>query len=154
MFENMDIKKFCEKQVVKGNTIFYIHKLPALTGFRVLESLREQLGETMAKVDIGNDQNNNQQAGTEIIKSFILAVAKLPATYVENTLMPALFEHVKYETKDKSIVGLKLLGSEESAFSGLEPIVVYELILRALCVNFYQSFAGMISKSAAAATKD
>ena len=40
----------------------------------------------------------------------------------------------------------QLAGTEDTAFDGLEPVAVYEVLLRALAVNFTASFRALVSK--------
>lgn len=131
----MDIKEFTKKEVQLGSTKFIINKLHALDGYTVLESLRETLGETLGNIDMKSP-----------LEGVIKSIMKLPASYIKDELMPALFKEVVFINKSAPQgMALEGEGADRMAFQDLDPVEIYELLARALCVNFYQSFAGKLS---------
>ncbi len=132
----IDFKKMTEREVKLGETTFIIGKLNAMEGFKLLESIREQLGLTLSELNTAKMQEQNFLG--EILKS----VVRLPQQYVQKELIPILFNNIQF-SKSNQVGGLRLHGAEEMAF--IDPLHVYEVLLRALCVNFYSSFAGKLS---------
>lgn len=138
---NFDLSKMAEKQVKIGDTTFHIGKLNAMKGFRLLESLREQLGIVMSNMEV-DELKGQKGKDDKFLKEILKTILKLPAVYVDEKLIPVLFDNIQFSQGDQ-IKGLKLHGAEDMAFT--DPLQVYEILARALCVNFYSSFAGKLS---------
>ena len=106
-----------------GETAFTIGKMPATKGWDTLESIREAVREPLESM--------------HDIKAIVTALPKLFARALRDTM----FEHVTFRNR---IAGtpLVLAGNEETAFDAIdaEPVAIYEMFLRSLCVNFTPSF--------------
>ena len=125
----------------EGTTHFTIHKLLAMEGFRVLDKIREAVGERLSHVD--SDAS---------VPTMIAAVAlSIPTAKVEEIMRP-LFAQVTY-TNTHAKTPLKVSDGniiDDAAFAGLEPIAIYNLLIRCLAVNFFSSFTEIKSLLATA----
>ena len=101
-----------------------------------------------ALVDATNKRPDPEQLSGSALATFVTGVAKLvlglDLSFVEK-LRNVLFGTVRYQTiKSKT---QRPLGNNEvdqdQAFENLEAIQVYEVMLRALAVNFFDSFRGL-----------
>ena len=132
------IKNFGDIKFKIKNTEFDIVKLPPMSGFKVVENIRETLAATANKFDGG--------AGTEEESAtlFFKAVLGLPPSFIDY-LMSELFEHVQFSGGAIDKGWAKLKGLEDTAFDNFEVINIYEVLARALYVNFSGSFIGIMS---------
>ena len=56
-----------------------------------------------------------------------------------------LFAEITF-TNANAKTAMPLAGNEGLALSGLEPVAVYEILMRALAVNFTESFSAILSR--------
>lgn len=134
---DFNFEKLCTPEFTIGNTKFMIHKLTGFEGFRVLESLREKLAEAVASIDFKTEED---------VKKIFINIMRMPASYIEGYLIPSLFCNVSYANPSApNFMPIKGMGAIDMAFEKLEPTDIYEVLLRALCINFYQSFKGKVS---------
>ena len=122
------------------NTDFSIVKLPPMNGFDVSEEIRINLVTTADKFDAGDGSDSQN------VILFTKAIMGLPTAFVKY-LMVVLFEYVEFKGKDVGIdkSWAKLKGLEDMAFQGFEIINIYEVLARALFVNFSGSFSDLAS---------
>lgn len=124
-----------------GKTHFTITKLMPFEGFRVLDKIREAVGEQAAKLPADAS-----------VQNIIVAIAmSIPSEKLEAIMRP-LFTSVTFTSAtvktpapvaDHNTI-------DEMAFNGLEPITIYNLLLRCLAVNFFSSFTAIKSLLATA----
>ncbi|MEE9451373.1 MAG: hypothetical protein V3V61_01290 [Gammaproteobacteria bacterium] len=134
----MNIDEYKNSKVEIGKTTFVIDKLNANAGFKVLEILR---------VAIIASGESFQTAGNDFM-NMCKGVLGLPIDIVES-VKTELFNNIRFfkeknETKGKGIYLQRQC--YDMAFEGLEPIDMYDLLLRALVVNFFSSFQKLKSK--------
>ena len=111
-----------------GETHFLIDKLPAMQAWRVLERIRHELAKTEVTIPT-NGQNPD---------ALLRSVLSLDPAFVEG-LRRDIFAHVRF-TNARAQTPQQLASAEDMAFDGLEPVAIYEVMLRALAVNFMPSF--------------
>ena len=123
-----------------GDTRFFIAKLPAMAGFDLLEAIRHELGKSQAL-----------SLPTEVLKeddrsiaTFLKIVLSLDPAFVRK-VRSALFEKVSF-SNSRVPAPQQLAGAEEIAFDGLEPIAIYEVLLRSAAVNFTPSLDALVSR--------
>ena len=120
-----------------GGTRFFIAKLPAMAAFDLLELIRHQVGKSAAlAVPEGSED--------ESVGALLKMVLSLDPAFVAR-VRQRLFEKVSFSNERVS-TPLKLAGAEDMAFDGLEPVAVYEVLLRCLAVNFTASLRAGVSK--------
>lgn len=124
-----------------GTVRFKIDKMPATQGWRLMEYIRHAIGtqDHMAGVS-PNDPGSTLVMG-------IAAIAALPTDTVEY-IRNVMFPHVHYwtaEVRGGNGVTLTTDGDIDMAFADLEPVHLYELIVRCLAVNFTASYTAILS---------
>ena len=122
-----------------GETRFRIAKLAAIPAWRLLERIRAEVGRTLQGLDMPEAGEGKSAA----MVAALSAVLALPEPFVES-LRVTLFKHVQYSNRHVGQLS-PLDGSEDSAFDGLEPVAVYEVLVRSLAVNFSPSFRGLFA---------
>jgi len=134
------VKSFGDTKFKIKGTEFSIEKLPPMEGFRVAEQIRVNLAETSDKFDVGEGSDN------ENVALFLKAILGLPPSFVDY-LMEKMFDSIQFTGKDtgQEKGWQSLRGSEDSAFINFEVINIYEVLWRALYVNFFGSFSGIAS---------
>ncbi len=132
MFKNF--KKFGDTKFKLKKTEFSVVKLPPMKGFSVTERIREALATTANKFEVkdGTDEEN--------AALFFKAVLGLPPAFVEY-LMDELFEYIEYSGNGVDQGWINLNAGRDMAFEGFEVINIYEVLGRALFVNFSGSFS-------------
>ena len=137
-----------DRDVTIGTTNFRIVKLLPLQAYAALEMIRPAL---LKSVDA------NFGIGAMAVSTWLEA-ANLPADQTKTMLatallnMPALqVEAVRQElfrrvyfTSETHPTQTPVAGNESAAFKGLRPSHIYEMFLRAGCVNFTESLADLI----------
>ena len=113
-----------------GNCKFSVEKLRAMEGYWLLEQIRYEFRNTVLK-ELGDDEN-------ALFASFFM----LDPQFVE-TVRKRLFQRVKF-TNESAITAQQLAGAEDIAFTGLEPLAIYEIIVRCLMINFSNSLRDIL----------
>ena len=127
MLDLSNPESLSEPQFQIGDTRFSVKKMPAMEAWAVLEKIRAQTG---AAMDLSTPEGG-------IEHTFLRIIVSLRVDFV-NSLRMELFRHVSYTNASTSLV--PVAGNEDNAFDGLEPIAVYEVLVRCLAVNFTGSF--------------
>ena len=130
----LDKAGFMDRQRQIGDTMFRFDKMDALVGYEVLELLRTALGHNLGDL-LDVDMDNPMQMFGKLLS----AVGVVSPQHM-NAVRNAMFEYVTFTNKSVTN-GTKLISMEGMAFADLEPVHVYEVLLRALCVNFRASFS-------------
>lgn len=133
MFDAMKEEKF-----KIDNVEFSITKLDALSGWKMLESIRHQ----MSKTDITGAKTDDKQEG---MQKFMSSILSLDPVFIDD-LRLKLFANVQFKTKDVTTGWLPLTDTIDMAFADLEPSAIYEVLMRSLVVNFTRSFTEIISR--------
>lgn len=115
-----------------GGTRFVISKLPAMPAFHLLESIRREVGRTTASED------PNASVG-----SLLQVILSLEPEFVDR-VRRTLFDKVLF-ANEKAMTPQTLAGAEDTAFSTLEPVSVYTVLVRCLVVNFSASLRSVAS---------
>ena len=124
-----------------GDTRFFIAKLPAMAAFDLLEAIRHELGKSQALSLPSMDALDNEDRS---IVSLLKIVLSLDPAFVRK-VRSALFEKVSF-SNSRVPAPQQLAGAEEIAFDGLEPIAIYEVLLRSAAVNFTPSLDALVSR--------
>lgn len=114
---------------------FHIAKLPPLAGMDLLEFIRASLAKTSNGIDAGDSNAEN-------IALFFKTILALPPADVKY-IRDELFKNIEFKSPGVDRGLLRLSGSEDMAFQGFEIINIYEVLVRALYVNFSGSFSGI-----------
>ena len=99
-----------------------------MKAWSLLERIREKMADTLGGIEL-------EGPVTEL--DFFRSILGLEATFVES-VRRELFMFV-YFTNEAAQTRQRLGGAEDTAFEKLEPFAVYEVLLRALAVNFFPS---------------
>ncbi len=129
------IKEDLTKQEVEINgVIFHFDKLSAWDGFPIAEKIRFALAGPLTTTSTGSDN------------MFLATVLKIKPEDLRG-IARDLFPHVKFRKAGSKDSFVKLADAEDMAFGQLEVIDVYEVILRAIGVNFSNTIVGIVSRS-------
>ena len=120
-----------------GETRFFVAKLPAMAAFDLLESIRHELSKSA-------DMSLSEVGAAKTIGSLIKVVLSLNPAFVAR-VRRKLFEKVSF-SNERMVSPQALAGAEDAAFSGLEPMLVYEVLIRCLAINFTASWQYAVSK--------
>lgn len=150
--EDKSIKALLEGFVAKAENLiapeftmndvkFRVTKLAPLKGFDLFEEIRYQLARN-ADTDHGGKNSEKESA---IL--FFKAVLTLNPVIIMD-IRSILFVNVEFMGGESGVDKkyTKLVGLEEMAFSTLEAIHIYELLIRCLAVNFSASFRALASE--------
>ena len=122
------------KTTVKiGDTTFKINKLMVMDSLDVLEDIREGMGQRLLDLE-------NVSLQEAIVRAVIGAPRELVAR-----IRDRLFEEVTFKNQSAK-THVTLAGSEEMAFENLSAVDVYEVLVRSLAVNFFDSFQELASR--------
>ena len=124
-----------------GGTRFAVAKLPAMAGFDLLEAIRHELGKSQALSLPSMDALDNEDGS---IVSLLKIVLSLDPAFVRQ-VRQKLFEKVAF-SNTRVPTPQQLVGAEEIAFDGLEPIAIYEVLARSAAVNFTPSLDALVSR--------
>ena len=119
-----------------GGTRFFVAKLPAMAAFDLLEVIRHELGKsTSLRVPDATSEG--------AVGSLLQMVLSLDPSFVAY-VRKILFEKVEFSNHLSA--RQPLAGVEDTAFLDLEPVAIYEVLARALAVNFTESWQYAVSK--------
>lgn len=131
--------KLTDTEFEIGGTRFFVAKLPATAGFDLLEVIRHEIGKSGA---LGKSIPDAASEGSMIsVVQMALSLDPAFVAYVRKVL----FEKVTFATR-LAVDPQRLAGAEDMAFGGLEPVAIYEVMARALAVNFTASWESVASK--------
>ncbi len=132
-FDPSKLEYLTEPECQIGETQFFFDKLGAMEAWRILERIRHELSRTNLG-EIGD------------VTVLVRAILALDPAFIER-LRRDLFEHVRF-VNTKALSPQSLLGAEDMAFEGegVEPVAVYEVLVRSLAVNFTGSFGAVVSQ--------
>ena len=123
-----------------GETRFFFRKMSAMQAFPVAEMIRHELKNIMK--DLNLEESDPDSFASEIKTALQVVLGARPA-FVE-TLRHRLFGYIDY--MNAKTTRQCLAGSEDQAFSNLKLIAVYEVLVHALKVNFWDFFEEVQSK--------
>lgn len=115
-------------------TAFRFAKIPAMEAWTILEMIRVEVGRTL-----------DRQLGDTDAQAVLRIIMTLRTEFI-GRLREAMFAHVTFSCRLTD--WQTLAGAEDTAFNGLEPAAVYDVLLRSLAVNFTESFRQLQSLSA------
>jgi len=116
------------------HTYFRIKKLLAMEAFHVMEILRPVAIEVAGSVAVGDEEDSASQT-----VQLFSAVAQMLDIELLDKVRNILFKHVQYSRNGKNYIVLR--GREDEAFYKLDPLHVYEVLIRAFVVNFTNTFS-------------
>ena len=114
---------------------FQIKKLSPIAGFHLFEKIRYELSV--------NADTAEAQPDSPLL--FFKAVLTLEPDVIED-IRNILFKNISFRGNGVETGWMDLDGSEEMAFQNMEPVHIYELLIRSLSVNFTGSFHAIASK--------
>lgn len=121
---------------------FNIKKLGALASFRTLEKIRKAiasagLADSLDMADMNGDQS-------EVMKKALSSLMDIDPEHIE-AIRADLFPTVEFKTKevDKGWIKLDCESMIDMAFAELPTTAIYEVLLRAMAVNFMNCFEGL-----------
>lgn len=123
---------------IKG-TSFVISKLPPMKSFSLAEYIRVHLAKSADSFSIEDKSSEKENAVL-----FFKAVLGLDPDVVEH-IRETLFEYIEYQGSGVEKGFAPLSGLEDMAFQDFEVVNIYEVIGRALYINFFGSFSGIAS---------
>ena len=126
-----DMSSLTASEYQIGDARFFFAKLPALEAWDLLERIRFEFGKVSVEASSPLDSDGS---GASLLQT----VLSLNPMFVRS-VRDKLFEHVSFTNRYASDPQ-PLHGAEDTAFAGLEPVAVYEVLARALAVNFIESF--------------
>ncbi len=130
-------EKLTDTQFEIGGTRFIISKLPAVAAFDLLEVIRHEVGKSASR----NVLDSPSEGSIGALLQMVLSLDPSFVAYIRKIL----FEKVSYSNR-LAEDPQRLAGSEDMAFNGLEPVAIYEVLARALAVNFTESWQYAVSK--------
>ena len=147
-----------DPELVIDGTRFVVGKLPAMAAFDLMEQIRRELGKVSAQLlPEGTDETRRELGkvsaqllpkGTDETgtagRGLIQAALSLEPAFVA-LVRRKLFEKVSFSNQHAPALQ-QLAGAEDMAFDGLEPVAVYEVLLRCLAVNFTASLRALVSR--------
>ena len=126
------------EQVVMGETTFVFQRALPMEGFRIFEELRPGLAALAVPIKAAvKAAKGDGPPEPEFAEAAILMVATLPRETID-TAIRLLGRHVTFMRPE---LGSPVMFANDldSAVKGLSLFQIYELILRAFCVNFTDS---------------
>lgn len=120
-------------------TSFVVSKLPPMQGLELAEYLRYHLAKSADSFTINDNASEKENA-----MLFFKAVIGMKPEVVAN-IREKLFEHVQFSGNGVEKGYMDLTGAEDMAFQGFEISDIYQVLGRALFINFFGSFAGIAS---------
>lgn len=138
---------FEKKEFKIQNTMFKIEKLPPMEGFYLSEFIRTNLVKSSESLDPGT--GTDAESAILFFKS-VLGISEGAVEEIRETLFKGIeFSNKGCAKEDKSGVSkgwAQLSGLEDMAFENFEVINIYEVLVRALYINFFGSFSEMKSR--------
>ena len=125
--------------VVFGETTFAIQRALPLEAFQIFEALRPGLASVSEAVQTAfSAEAEGVDRHANALGTAVAIVGKLPAETVQ-VAMTKLLRHVTFMREG---LGAPRVAAQdlESAFKGMSVFQIYELLVRAFCVNFTESF--------------
>jgi len=130
-FGNPDFK-------IKG-TEFSITKLSPMAGYHMTEYIRVNLVKSANSFETSDDTESSQAA---LFFKAIMGMDQIVVEYIRQNL----FQEIQFKTADVALGWVDLKDSMDMAFQDFEPINIYEVLVRALYVNFSGSFSEIGSR--------
>ena len=118
-----------------SSTKFEIKKLPVMDAVEVFEEIRESIGQYIETIE------NESSIEVALVKMVLAAPRDMVRSVRQRLFYEVKFQNANYQTP----VPIMEAG-EESAFEGLNVFAVYEVFIRALSVNFFDSFQELNSR--------
>ena len=130
-----------QKEVTHGSTRFIFNKMYSLEGWYEWDQIRAMLGmetaESLLSMFKGTLTRDDLQVG------LIVRVLALSHEVMDD-IRRRMFRTVDF-ANERARSPQVLLGAEEMAFDGLSPLKVYDVMLRAMAVNFQEFSDGLRS---------
>ena len=125
----MNIDELKKPVIKKENVTFKFYKLPAVEGLDLFEDIRVAFGRALDSVTPTEN----------LLLTLSKALTAIPADFSKH-LREKLFAYIEF-TRDGDTATPKLTAEWwPSAFEHLDAADVYELMLRALVINFFSSY--------------
>ena len=118
-------------------TRFRIQKLLPMEAYYVLEEFRVGLGPSLAKLDLKGDESESD------LSALAGVVGAIPHHTLES-IRKRIFAQIFF-TNNLAPKARPVHPDEGMAFRGLQPMAIYEVLIRGFAVNFIESFQGLES---------
>jgi len=133
---------------IKG-TEFSVTKLPIMDGFDMAEKIRVTMAETANRFEDNSTPGKSlKEQQAQNANLFFKVLLGLPTDFVKE-LRDKMFEYIQFRGGKSGVSDKKgwapLADCKDAAFQDFEIIHIYEVLGRALYVNFSGSFSGILS---------
>jgi hypothetical protein len=132
--------KLLEPQFQIAGATFSIRKANAEVGFEILEKIRAAIADPTAISRATREDNTEREAGAELMKA-VMSISPEKVKGIRQDLF-ALVD-VKLPNTDRFV---PLNEVKALIMDLIEPLDNYEIIVRAVAVNFTKSFRGLLSR--------
>lgn len=138
------IGKFGDTKFKIKNVEFSITKLPPMDGFEMAEKIRLNLVYSADRFDVKSNPGEKNKEVEQNAILFFKAILGIETEFVKE-IREKLFEHIQFSGNGVEKGWMDLRQSEDMAFENFEIINIYEVLGRALFVNFSGSFSELTS---------
>ena len=128
-----NISTWNESECQIKETKFFFDKMGAIEGNEVAELIRYELSKTNSPSLAKSDALESEQ-GADIFR----AILSLHPNFVKK-IRGIMFQHVRFTNK-YALTPQMVAGAEDTAFGGLGLFSIYQILGRALVVNFLEYF--------------
>ena len=149
-----------KQEVQIGDVDFYIGKMPVkqqIRTFKFLLSVMSRQQETPGVVSLLSAFNivGDEDPGGQRIIGALMSLLTETSHEEDEWLRNALFAEIMWRRVDDGLTKYNPLpGNEDIAFESLGALAMLELEVRAIVVNFHESFSGLLSRLSQAQTPD
>ncbi len=124
-----------------GDVTFNLQKIPPLDGFEICELFRVAVSRPEVLMQLAKDSDSDEQAAKRVVMGLLMSVSR---EHVKQ-LRGEMFKYVTFTTLEQK-QPLPLEGVEDMAFGALDPLAIYEVLGRAIAVNFTEYFKGLMTR--------
>ena len=135
---NSSIGVWKDTEFTIGETKFKVFKLSPSQAFLTLEKIRIAVSPALTGV---------QDDGIDGFAAILALLLKIDSGELQN-IRDDLFDNIRF-TNSMAQTETKLRGNIDMAFANLLPVNIYEVLGRALVINFLESFLDILRRGAA-----
>ena len=124
-------------EVTLGETTFYFKRALPMEAFDIFEELRPALAEMSEAIKAAQDsQAKGMSTESVFLGAAVDIIGRMPSEIVRKA-MAKLMQHVDYQRDGRP--PQKVSRDLDTAFKGQTVFTIYEVLVRAFCVNFTES---------------
>lgn len=117
---------------------FTLDVIPPMEAFEICELIREAISRPQDLMTLSEGADSPQEAAKRIIPGMVASISREHFKGIYNSLFP----YISFTTKENTASRTLANGQNQEAFAALDPFAIYEVIGRAIYVNF----SGYITK--------